>query len=387
MTGVAEERQARAVLARVAEPGDPAMFAAVSAHGAPAILAGLRGGDACVGSDPGSSRRVAGYLSRLPAALAEDPHAEADRCGVRLVCPGDPEWPTQLDQLAASEGSGPARVPPLALWVHGGDLRAAAVRSISVIGARAATGYGEQVAADLAAGLAAAGWTVVSGAAYGVDAAAHRGALAVGGTTVAVLPCGVDVRYPRSHARLIDRIAAEGTLVSELPPGRAVTRSRLLQRNRLVAALSRGTVVVEAAVRSGTASTAGHAAALHRPVMAVPGPVTSALSVGCHELLRHGRAVLVTDAGDVLDVVGDLGADAAAGRRGPERPADGLTPRDLRVLDALPVRQGVGVTRLARTAGLGLDEVRAGLGVLLAAGAAERHGEGYRLAAALRSSS
>ena len=180
-------------------------------------------------------------------------------------------------------------------------------RAVAVVGARACTVYGEHVAGDLAAGLGDRGWTVVSGGAYGIDAAAHRGSLAVDAPTVAVLACGVDVAYPAAHDGLLRSVRAMGVVVSELPPGARPTRRRFLDRNRVIAALGRGTVVVEAALRSGALNTAGHADELSRTVMAVPGPVTSAASAGCHELLRARGAALVTDAADVLDLVGRPG--------------------------------------------------------------------------------
>ncbi|RJK98477.1 DNA-processing protein DprA [Vallicoccus soli] len=393
-------RAARAALAAVSEPGDALVHDAVALHGPEEVLSRLRAGDGTVLPGRASARRLEGYGHRL--AALDEAAAAPDGAGsagggagaadgdparaLRLVCPGDEEWPSQLDDLALAGASGgfPLR-PPLCLWVRGAaDLRALAARSVAVIGARAATAYGEHVAADLAAEVAERGWTVLSGAAYGVDAAAHRGAVAGGGSTVAVLACGADAVYPRGHELLLHRVAQSGAVVSELPPGATVTRSRLLQRNRLVAALTRGTVVVEAAVRSGTASTAGHAAALGRTVMAVPGPVTAPTSAGCHALVRAGRAVLVTSGAEVVDAVGRLGDDAAPAPRGEERPEDGLTPVQLRVLDALPVRRGAPVARLAREAGLDLGSVRAALGLLVLEGLAEADEHGHRVSAALR---
>ncbi|HLZ36978.1 MAG TPA: DNA-processing protein DprA [Mycobacteriales bacterium] len=186
-----------------------------------------------------------------------------DRLGGRFVCPGDAEWPSQLDDLHATR--------PFGLWLRGGShLRLVAVRSVAVVGARAATAYGEHVSGELAADLADAGWAVVSGGAFGVDAASHRGALAAGGATVAVLASGIDVPYPRGHDTLFDRIAHEGLLVTDWPPGAAPARLRFLVRKRVIAALTRGTVVVEAAARSGALNTARHARELGRLVMAGP---------------------------------------------------------------------------------------------------------------------
>jgi DNA processing protein len=287
------------------------------------------------------------------------------------VTPESEEWPCALDDW------GPRR--PLALWVSGaGDLAALTRRAVAVVGARACTDYGEHVAAEIAAGLGDRGWTVISGAAFGVDAAAHRGSLAVAGDTVAVLACGVDIVYPSSHQRLIADIRDRGVVVSELPPGARPTKTRFLGRNRVIAALGRGTVVVEAARRSGAFNTAGHTVELSRTLMAVPGPVTSAMSSGCHTLIQAMNAALVTDAADVVDLVGDLGADAAPGRRGETRPHDGLDDACLRVLDALPLRGFAGPASVARVAGLDVATVLRGLAVLAVRGLAENRDGGWR---------
>ncbi|EYR62130.1 DNA transporter, partial [Actinotalea ferrariae CF5-4] len=252
----------------------------------------------------------------------------------------------------------------------------------AVIGARACTRYGEHVTADLAAGVVAAGRVVVSGGAYGIDAAAHRAALAADGVTVAVLAGGVDRLYPAGNARLLLALQdGVGALVSEVPPGSVPSRQRFLQRNRLIAAMTGATVVVEAAWRSGALSTAGRAAALLRPVGAVPGPVTSAASAGCHRLLRDGAAVCVTDAAEVLEL---LGGGVPADGRPPSAelpdPADGLDNAARQVLDALPVRAWAEVGSLTRVAGVSAAQARGALGVLELAGLAERRGDRWRRA-------
>ena len=224
----------------------------------------------------------------------------AERCGARLVTPEDDEWPAlplhALVLATAAEPEDPkhqsartvAPVPPLALWVRGpGRLDELADRSVAIVGSRASTAYGEHVAGEFGYQLAERGWTVVSGGAYGIDAAAHRGALAAEGPTIAVLACGVDRPYPAGNGALLHRIAESGLVVSEWPPGAAPHQHRFLVRNRLIAGLTRGTVVVEAAARSGAVATANRARKLGKQVMVVPGPVTSAMSVGCHELLRE----------------------------------------------------------------------------------------------------
>ncbi|MCU1588323.1 MAG: protecting protein DprA, partial [Frankiales bacterium] len=197
--------------------------------------------------------------------------------------------------------------------------------------------------------------------------------------TVAVLASGVDVAYPRAHDRLLSQVAEEGLIVSEVPPGSAPTRVRFLVRNRIIAALTRGTVVVEAARRSGSLSTAGRAVDLGRPVMAVPGPVTSGQSTGCHELIRSGKAVLVSQVAEVLELIGAAGEGLLTPERVAAHPRDALPEVLRRVLDAVPVRQPVGVARLARTAGVSALVVQQSLPQLLIAGLVEQRDGGWRL--------
>jgi DNA processing protein len=195
---------------------------------------------------------------------------------------------------------------------------------------------------------------------------------------VAVLACGVDVTYPAGHRALLERIAEEGSIVSELPPRESPMRGRFLVRNRLIAALTRGTVIVEAGPRSGALNTASEAIALVRPVLAVPGPVTSAMSVGVHQLVRKGMAVLVTNAAEIIEAVGRIGDDLAPESRGPVHPRDGLDPEVARVLDALPQRGSRDVDTIAVRAGLATDAVLAALGNLCGAGWVERVCGGWR---------
>jgi DNA processing protein len=311
----------------------------------------------------------------LDADGARDLDAAAG-LGGRLVCPTDAEWPRCLDDLAAREAD------CLGLWVRGPlSLAAACEQAVAIVGTRAATDYGLNVAGELGVGLAERGWTVVSGLAFGIDAAAHRGALAAGGITIAVLACGVDVPYPRAHRSLYDQIVAEGLAVSEHPPGAAPQRTRFLVRNRLIAALSAGTVVVEAAPRSGARSTARHAGELFRHVMAVPGPVTSTLSAGCHQLLRdRPDTVLVTKTDEVIEQVGAMG-EFAERVSGPVRRRDLLGPAVSRVLDAVPVMKPVGLERVATTAGMRVDAVNAALAALAVHGLVERSEGGWSMTA------
>ncbi|MEU1105518.1 DNA-processing protein DprA [Streptomyces tibetensis] len=358
----------RVLLTRVIEPGDEVGGRWVREFGVGEVVRRLKEGEAAL---PGASgKRWAGLVARAEAARPHRDLAAARDAGVRFVSPGDAEWPGQLDDL------GDAR--PLGLWVRGrAGLRMWALKSVAVVGARACTEYGAHMAATLAAGLAERGWVVVSGGAYGVDGAAHRGALGAGGATVAVLACGVDRPYPRGHTRLIGRIAEQGLVIGELPPGDHPTPSRFILRNRVIAALTRGTVVVEAAHRSGSLVTARAAQRLGRHTMGVPGPATSALSAGVHELLRE-EAVLVTDAADVVELVGGMG-ELAPDRRGPVLPRDLLEPAARQVLDALPGRGTAGPDEIARSAQTTPDDAIARLYELRALGYVERHGDGWKL--------
>ncbi len=370
------ERLARAGLTRIAEPGDPAVADAVERLGAVRTWQRLREGSG-VGrvtqaALPGMALRAEGVDPRQDLEVAQ-------RCGARFVCPGEPEWP---DAALSWQPDGLLGAPPFALWLRGpARLDTVARRAVAVVGARAATSYGVHVATDLSAGLAQSGVAVVSGGAYGIDAAAHRGALsAEGAPTVAVLACGVDVAYPRGNDRLLAQVAETGLLVSELPPGRPPTRRHFLVRNRLIAALSLGTVVVEAAARSGSLATIERARLLNRVVMAVPGPVTSAMSVGCHAQLRDG-ASCVTRAVEVLELVGRLGQDAAQPVAGRRSVRDGLSDVTLRILDALPVRSCVGLAGIARSAGVSTLIVQQVLPPLQVHGLVEQTPDGYRLTA------
>ena len=280
----------------------------------------------------------------------------ARQCGARAVVPGDAEWPSIFDDL----GDG----APMALWVRGeGALNTLLERTVAIVGARSSTSYGEHMAASLAGDLSDRGWTVVSGGAYGIDAAAHQGALVTGGRTVAIMAGGVDRLYPAGNQALLERILDIGAVVSETPPGWAPHRQRFLSRNRLIACAN-ATIVVEAAYRSGALSTATHAQEVLRPVGAVPGPVTSASSAGCHRLVREAGALLVTTVADVIELAGPIElseASEAGPGRGSELNFD--SPHDRAVFDALGNRYK-DIEDLARVAGLTHAEVRAALGRL-----------------------
>lgn len=381
-------RRARAWLTRAAEPGSVDLWRWVDDVGPVAAVRALRAGVA-----PESARALVGARAGEDASLADLRRAEG--CGARLVVPEDDEWPAlalhPLTVAALDGGNDPgqsdrttALVPPVGLWVRGDPpLDATVDRSVAVVGARASTAYGEHVAAELGAQLGERGWTVVSGGAYGIDVAAHRGALAAGAPTVVVLACGVDRAYPAAHSAVFSRIVdAGGLLVSEWPPGAAPHRHRFLVRNRIIAGLTRGTVVVEAAARSGAQATARRARGLGKQVLVVPGPVTSAMSVGCHELLREpeGGAQLVGNAAQVIEAVGSLGDDLVAPAARPASPRDGLSDVARRVLDACPVRTGVSAERLAAVAGCDPLEALRVLPALELAELVQRTATGWRLA-------
>jgi DNA processing protein len=366
------DRASFIALAHCVEPGDAATGRLLQSIGPAELVDRIRAGRTGL-------RHGEGLAARLAAGGSSGADDRATRCDARIVTRADREWPTQLEALGEQA--------PLALWVRGAaDLRLLALRSVSIVGARACTAYGEEVARMWAAELASDSWTVLSGAAFGIDAAAHRGALSAGGPTVAVLAGGVDVPYPRAHTALLARIAEEGAVVSESPPGESVRRQRFLTRNRVIAALGRATLVVEAADRSGTTATARAASAMNRPVLAVPGPVFSPASAGCHRMIREGLAMLVADVPDLLDML-DLTHGGRAGltgaRRGRATPPgsrDSLGVRERTVLDALPARGVLGLDALVRAAGLSHTDVLAGIGILTAEGWAEEDGGGWRLA-------
>lgn len=374
MTVDREIRLARAYLLRVAEPPAIALGALVRACGAVEAADLVRRAEV-------PDRVLEETSSRRHLELAEEDMKTAERVGARLAVPEDDDWPAwpllpldnALDRGLRWAGG------PLGLWVRGaGSLAESVRRAVSVVGARASTNYGEHVAGEFGHELASAGMTVVSGAAYGIDGAAHRGVLVAEGRTVAVLACGVDVGYPAGHVGLLDKIAGQGFVLSEYPPGTPPARHRFLVRNRLIACLGAGTVVVEAGTRSGARNTAATAAALGRVLMAVPGPITSAMSAGCHELIRSGLATAVSSVAEVIESVGDIGTDLVTRVDGESRSTDGLDPDSLRVHEALDVRDGGSAERLAVDSGVSIGRVRAVLSTLELAGLAERCDSGWR---------
>jgi DNA processing protein len=366
------DRLARVALSRLTEPGDPRVAVAVAELGAVRTRDFLSDEQQLVPA----ARDVA---TRLEGLDPEADLARAAKLGLRYVVPGDAEWPPQLDDLQHAELLDHRGGPPLGLWVKGPTALDRLSRSVAVVGARSATTYGTELAAEIAAVLVRAGHPVVSGAAFGIDQAAHRGALGVDGANVAVLACGADRSYPTAHRDLLDHLGRTSAVISEVPPGCAPTRGRFLSRNRLIAAMTRGTVVVEAAARSGALNTASWAMRLNRPLMGVPGPVTSAQSQGVHQLIRSGAATLVTHGEEVLEVVGEVGTHLATPPRAEPRRRDSLGARDARILDAVPFARPAPVDSVATTAGLSLMEVASGLRRLLRQGLVESTPHGWRL--------
>ncbi|MET1004094.1 MAG: DNA-processing protein DprA, partial [Propionibacteriaceae bacterium] len=370
MTPTLTDRMARMALSCVVDCGEPPACELVQTSGAQRAWAKATEG--------AFGRSVALRAAALDLSLVER-HAAAAR--IRFVVPDDEEWPDQLQDLNwCNPVNRKGGVPP-GLWLRGpGQLAALVGRSVAVVGSRASTNYGSGVAADLGADLADGGVTVVSGGAFGIDAAAHRGALSVHGPTVAVLANGLDVPYPAGNAALLGWIAKDYLLVSELPPGATPTRVRFLARNRVIAALSQGTVVVEAALRSGARNTATWAVECNRQLMAVPGPVHSTMSAAPHLMIREGRATLVTSAADVLDLVSPVGQHTLPLRHGETRPTDHLDPGRLAVFEAVPARGGASAGDIALAAGVSLPACLADLSALEQTGLVESTAHGWRLA-------
>lgn len=364
---------ARAVWSVLSEPGDGVAGRIVSEIG-PAealrrvVTGGLSGVAGVTESDV--SGALARWTPRLQQASVRAATEGARRVGARLLVAGDPDWPERMSDLGVHA--------PFALWVRGSpDILAADRPSVAVVGARASTSYGEHVASELASELAAAGVTIVSGAAYGIDGAAHRAALGAGGSTAALLAGGVDRPYPAGHRALIDAIAAKGALLAETPCGTAPTKWRFLARNRLIAALADATVVVEAGARSGSLNTAAHAAALGRALGAVPGAITSAASAGCHLIIREFDGALISGVADVRELLG-LGGQ-------PSHALDeGRTDQLSRVLDALSTRQSRSLDEIARRSGLSGSDVQGIIALAALSGDALERADGWRRATLTR---
>ena len=356
-------------LSCIAEPGDPAIAVEVARIGAVEMLRSILAGD----HGPALAERA----NRLDLT---DYQVAISAGRFRFVIPGDPEWPERLSDLSAGESIQRRGGAPYGLWVRGpGDLAALAQRSVAIVGARASSQYGDTVAQDLGCELAGSGWTVVSGGAFGIDAAAHRGALSAPGPTIAVLACGVDTAYPAGNHSLFQAIAADHLLISELPPGAHPTRVRFLARNRVIAALAVGTIVVEAAIRSGARNTANWAGLCNRQLMAVPGSIHSALSVTPHLLIREGQAAMITNSKEAREMLAAMGEQLAPVPSGPTRVTDGLDEVRLAVFEAVPRRRYKTAGEIALAADVSMPRCLAELGALADAGLVQSGPNGWRL--------
>lgn len=353
-----DDAVARIAWSVLVEPGDGVAGASIAQFGAAGALDHLRAGAPT--GDAELTQAVDRWAPRWDPHLVARAIAAAAHRGMRLVTPESAAWPTSLDDLGAHA--------PVCLWVRGDPGLLVDERAVGIVGARAATPYGDHVTAELSSGLAADGVTIVSGAAYGIDGAAHRTALGVDGRTIAIVAGGADRVYPAGHANLLQRIAETGAVVAECPPGTTPTRWRFLARNRLIAALTNATVVVEAGMRSGSINTAGHAASLGRPLGAVPGAITSSTSAGCHRLMREYDAVCITGLGDVRDLIGETNAPQPLAYEAPEK---------VRLSDALSSRRARTVDELARRSGLAPADVIATLGLMNLAGEAVAREDGW----------
>jgi DNA processing protein len=376
-----DPRLALMLLSSMVEPGDAELDDLLAETGPIEVVKRLWEGEV-----PERLQRITSAMvscTHDPAARAADIAAATESCGAKVLIPGDPEWPDQLrDLMLVCDADEPHVRPPRCLWVRGDqDLARLCRRSVAIVGSRAASEYGQHLADDLAADLTEAGWTIVSGGAFGIDRAAHLGALARGGSTVSVLACGVELPYPKGNHSMFNLIAENGLIISEWPPGTSVMKHRFLTRNRVIAALTAGTVVIEAAHRSGARNTARYAAELGRVLMFTPGPVTSSMSAGVHQLAREPwEARLVTRAEEVIEDLTGIGGPLATPPPSQRRPFDRLTEVEARLVESLPRGYVVETTRLAAAAGVPAEIAAETLERLLRTGWVDRIDNRWRLA-------
>ena len=281
------ELDARAILFSLIEGGQAFWSSEISTKGALAVYEKLLRG----GYDSVKYEKLIRSLRRISS---DQVLSEIDKHQARLITPIDQDWPVQVNDLAA---------PPIGLIIKG-NISALHQRSLAIVGTRNPTSYGARIAGDFAAGFADREWAIVSGGAYGIDSYAHKGALIAEGVTVAVIASGIDINYPAGNTRLFAEICESGVMVTESMPGQRALPHRFLTRNRLIAAISKATLVVEAAFRSGSLRTARDAAEMFRPVMAIPGPINSPTSEGCHRLIGERAAEIVTSVADAVEFVG-----------------------------------------------------------------------------------
>jgi len=331
-----QERLARMGLAAANDAGDLNFVKLLRKEGACELWDYLRSGK--------GKTTIARRAARVDVDLLQ---RRTDEIGARFLIPGDEQWPRRVDDLAWSDPVGGVGGEPVGLWVCGPVDLSVLGKPVAMIGSRASTSYGEHVAADWAVGIAEKGCAIISGGAYGIDACSHRGAMAAGGTTVAVMAGGLAHFYPPGNSSLLESVRKSGGVVSEYPPDHPPSRSRFLVRNRLIAALSSATVIIEGAVRSGAQNTVNWALSLERPVLAAPGPVTSAMSATPHRLIRSGEAILATCPDDVLAVLGPIDSTIPDYPRDPSTVFDRLTDSQKKVYEFLPARRSMSVDELS----------------------------------------
>jgi DNA processing protein len=356
-------------LAACTQAGDPELAKLVREQGAVEVWEHLRSGK--------GSTSLARRAQLLDVSAIED---QTKDCGARFIIPGDAEWPQSLQDLSWSEPVGGMGGEPLGLWVIGPTMLSELSAGVAVVGSRASTSYGEYVASQWAGGLAEQGCAVISGGAYGIDASAHRGALSAEGVSVAVMAGGLQHYYPPGNSALIERIAHKGAVISEHPPAVPPSRARFLVRNRLIAALATTTLIVEGALRSGAQNTVSWALSMQRLVMAVPGPVTSAMSVTPHRLIHQGQATLVSSVDEVLAGMKPINTDIADFTRTQPTLFDSLTDHQKHVFEALPARLGKSIDELVQVTGDNVMNLQVCLTGLLAMGLVKQTDAGRWLA-------
>ena len=279
--------EARAILFSCIEPGHFFWSAEISAHGPLKVLESILSA-----SYPAEKTRA--IATSIRVADVGQILYEIEKAGAQFITPEHEHWPIGVNQLVN---------PPIGLIVKG-DSTCLITDSLAIVGSRKPTNYGANVASEFARGFSDLGWTIISGGAYGIDSYAHRATLQANGATIAVLATGIEVAYPKSNQKLFNEMSAHGALISELMPYESAMPSRFLVRNRLIASIAKATLVVEAAYKSGSLRTAHDAAELLRPVMAIPGPINSAMSQGCHRLISERAAELITSVADAVEFIG-----------------------------------------------------------------------------------
>jgi len=279
--------EARAILFSCIEPGHFFWSAEISAHGPLKVLESILSA-----SYPAEKTRA--IIASIRVADVGQILCEIEKAGAQFLTPEHDHWPIGVNQLVN---------PPIGLIVKG-ESKCLITDSLAIVGSRKPTNYGANVASEFARGFSDLGWTIISGGAYGIDSYAHRATLQANGATIAVLATGIEVAYPKSNQKLFNEMSAHGALISELMPYESAMPSRFLVRNRLIASIAKATLVVEAAYKSGSLRTAHDAAELLRPVMAIPGPINSAMSQGCHRLISERAAELITSVADAVEFIG-----------------------------------------------------------------------------------